>query len=358
MSHKLKINYWKHFCFPLNCTLWRTLGFSFVLILQSCSFFSKSDEAKNGGVPQWVSNPQYDESNSSSAGEGCPRNYLCAVGSGKNREESRLVATTQLAKFFRSEVKGSFEHSVSVDSQSGRVAEEDWSQDHIQESTEMVLEGATVLKVFEKSTGEYFTLVGIDKMRLAKLIQEDLNIIDDNIKELLIDPNLLKLSRVRSFMKDREVFERQYVFLTQKNYPSVISADAFSALFTREKNKIVLSVEFLKKSSGANFEKLSQRILNSLKQEFQQRGFLIVSSGEANLKLDLELDLLQLPIQVDGFVKSQLYLKGKFSPEKTLGLAELVIDFSTTARSKELLLEKVELMFHDELKKKLDDQYL
>ncbi len=298
--------------------------------LLGCSFLGTSHIDR----PGWV-----DEISST-----CTDGHFCAVGSGDEDELARARAMANLAKIFENQIEARFETNLSNDN----GVESESAEDSIIESTKVMLEGAEIKRMYyDYDKKHYFAFAEISKSKLSRLIKKDQDAIDEEIKGLLVEPTLGKLSKINVLLDKRLPLERKAQFL---------SGISFSAPITKE--ELAKKRSLLRKNITVYFETKESgpiKFLPYVKEAFSKAGYIIVNGDKARAThlVKLESFFQEEYLNVKGFKKQSAKIQFSISTLTVVASSAVNLEYSESGRSLEQAREKIVEKFKEEIDSKI-----
>ena len=192
----------------------------------------KSDNLK----PTWINQPE----------ESFPKiRFVTAVGTGKTRSLAEDKSRENLSKYFESHVQASSTVRASFKSSSQGKNSDLRLESVSRTSTNTVLAGVKIEKIFEDKDGTFYALAALNKDKGSELLKIKLSNLSQKIAEDLkllksSKPDLLSYAKLGSIKKNRlkwQVFYSQYQLITEVD-PSPPSAIPSETELSKEKARL------------------------------------------------------------------------------------------------------------------------
>ena len=171
-----------------------------LFFLLSCASSQKENNATGQSRrPPWVEDTN----------KYCGDEKLCAVGEGTGGEEASARGREGLAKIFETRVSS---HSQAhLNYAQGQVGQETFSR-HLQESTNLVLEGAKVEKRWQRDKVHY-ALVSLERFLGARILRQRIDSLDQEIEALYKSDRRSALGQALSLYDTRDALSIHYLIL-------------------------------------------------------------------------------------------------------------------------------------------------
>lgn len=304
----------------------------FIIITLSLSLNSFAQKK-----PEWISNPS----------KKCKKTELCSVGSGINREAANADAQLQLARIFDNKISGSFSQKVSSDN--SKVS--DYSSEEITQSTDMILKGVTVLESFDDGESVYL-LASLNKSKTASMIKNDIDVLDQKIKDLSENSKGLRQAEVQKLFEQRQILDQRHEFLTGRGISHTHNLAEMTSKRKRDVASLVTHV-YLDEDEPKAIEQQLAGILskNGLK---ITRGQVLNTS--ANFIVTGELSSEKQYLNVDGFEKYSFRLKiSAKNSSKRISSGEIMLSTEETGRNFAQAYGKAIAVFKEQLEEKVGE---
>ena len=172
--------------------------------------------------PSWLENPT----------SLVKKDDIYAIGSGETLALAQQHARSEILKYFEANISSSFTGNLAAtDEISTRQAYE-----QSKEQTSGLLQGVSVLRSYKAKDG-YYVLSVLDKPKAQKIVRQEIEILDTQLKHLLADsPENTFLFNQR--YQERENLNQKYLLLTGMTLSLDIPEENlphFSQILTREK---------------------------------------------------------------------------------------------------------------------------
>lgn len=305
----------------------RILAFLFMFTLCACGSWKKKDSQ-----PLWITDTN----------ESCSSGSICAVGEGKNAEESRARAMANLAKIFENQITSEFKTSVT--SKAEIVQEE--SEDFIVEQTKLLLEGAEIKKTFINQNQNY-ALAEISKSKWASLLRKDIELIDNKIKARLKEKSITSLVAVEKLLKERAPLERKMQFLGAVSFIAPISLEALAEEKVRRQEEIRIFVNV----NGVDKEDFTAL----LKEGLSQAGFSTTDGNQATHQMNVSVKAKDAYLKVQGFMKKSYVIKCILKDKSGKELSTVVFDYAESGRSIDQIEAKVFGQFKTDVNERINE---
>lgn len=192
-----------------------------------------------GEPPLWLENPT----------SVVKKDDIYAIGSGLTLAQAQQQARSEILKYFETTISSTFTGDLTAtDTISARQIDE-----QVQEQTSGLIQGVSVVRSY-KTTDGYYVLSVLDKAKAQKILKQEIEVLDTQLKHLLadsdVDPFLF-----RQRYQEREKLNQKYLLLTGMALTSDIPTDKIPPVLqgmTRDKTE-----------KRANMGKISVAVLPS-----------------------------------------------------------------------------------------------
>ena len=304
------------------------------LILLTLSFSISSFAQKR---PEWVNNPS----------KKCKKTDICSVGSGINREAANADAQLQLARIFDNKIAGSFSQKISSDN--SHVSET--SSEEITQNTEVILKGVTVIETFDDGESVYL-LASLNKSKSASMIKNDIEVLDQKIKDLTDNSKGLRQAEVQRLFEQRQILDQRHEFLAGRSIPHTHNLSEMTSKRKREVASLITHV-YLDEDEPKAIEQQLATLLskNGLRITRGQ-----VLNPSANFIVTGELSSEKQYLKVEGFEKYSFRLKiSAKNASKRISTGEIMLSTEETGRNFSQAHSKAISVFKDQLEEKLGE---
>jgi len=284
------------------------------ILLISCSSSKKraSRETRSSSLPEWVSSPM----------EGCDRKKeLCASGEGYNLLQADVNARKSLASIFESKISSEFSAETTsfqeFQDELGEMMES--TQNYVNESVDVVLEGVAVKKRIERD-GLFFALVSLDRRDAADKFRHDMKVLDDQLQSYYSQKKRSLYKKMLNLFQKREEIYSKFKIVSDQKYTSPVSMKAIYDLkynnkYRSQKIKIYYNAAF------------PESLKDSLKTFVTDIGHKVVTNKSAFYDQFIEAKFVEKQeyINVSGFQKYSFVvsLRNLGKGKSTIGSLEI-----------------------------------
>lgn len=151
-----------------------------------------------GEQPLWLENPT----------SLVKKDDIYAIGNGTTLPQAQQHARSEILKYFETNVSSSFMGNLtSTDEVSFRQIEEQNKEEVIG-----IVQGVSMLRSYKDKEG-YYVLSVLDKHKAQKIIKQDIEVLDSQLKHLLSEPQVDSFLFKQVYQK-REKLNQKYLLLT------------------------------------------------------------------------------------------------------------------------------------------------
>lgn len=230
-----------------------------------------------GEPPLWLENPT----------SVVKKDDIYAIGTGATLAQAQQQARSEILKYFETNISSSFEGDLTgTDIHTVHQIDE-----QIQEKTSGLVQGVSMVRSYKAKEG-YYVLSVLDKAKAQKILRQEIEVLDAQLKHLLDDETDTFLFNQR--YQQREKLNQKYLLLTGMPFALDIPAEKIphtSQSITREKTE-----------KRANMGKISVAVLprnpdlqTALESRLADLGYILNTRGKP-VVLDLKKQDCQ-PIQ-------------------------------------------------------------
>lgn len=308
----------------------------FILLISTAVYAKK---------PAWINDPASE----------C-RNYeICAVGEASGTMRADANARQEMAKIFKTRIKGST--AISTRSQqvsdnegiiSGRIDEDTFNK--VKETTDQVLEGIVIKKRFEGKDA-FYALAVLNKNSAAKGFVSKMKSLDEKIEELYKDGRRSSLNKILKLFKIRKALNEKYQLVKGRLYPRRVS---YSKVMERKralrKKNITIYVDIkeIEKNKEIQHMVIKQLLGNDYRVVTNKKmKYHYIVKG--TIKTQREY------LKVKGFQKHKFLVSLKSINKKNENIGSLKFEVSKIGRSLKQTYEDAIPEIMDNIREQLDE---
>lgn len=283
--------------------------------------FLTLEEANSSELPLWVNTPS----------ASCSHFELCFIGVGKNRTNAEYNAIKKVSEFFMIKIKSKMISKIKYSSTNNEKKSLKGNTERlifnsIKSSTENLLQGISVKKIFQGNKNNY-VLVSLNKKKTRKSLKDKILRMDKKILVFVNEASRSSIRKASNLLDERKEAVRRYELLDGKNVSKPPSL--------KELNKKIKDLRKREVNISFSVSEISKEkiIENNIKLILSEMGYTLVKNRtQSDYFLSVNLKYLNEYFEVRGFEKNKFILTiHSYKGEKNIG--NIIIKESVIARN-------------------------